>query len=207
MRPIPCVGLCGLLCAALTGSGQEYGTTAGKSYISLDLGLALQSDIGVKEIGGTSQSGVDLKFDPGVRVDVAGGYHITERFGAELSVGYVFNSVDEVSGGPAGFNVDDLMQVPVMINLVYRVAADIPIEPFLGGGVGGVLSVLSLNSTTQEDFAFGYQGFVGAKYRISEQTEVTVVYKFLGTTDLEFEDFETDGSLTHAFAVGLRYSF
>jgi len=195
-----------VLLASVAANGDEF-VTAGKSYMSLDAGVAVQSGVEVKEIGGTSVNGADLKFNPGLRIDAGAGYHFTERFSGELSVGYVFNSVDEGTGAAAGLGRNgDLFQVPVMVNLLYKVQSEIPIEPFLGAGVGGVLSVFSSTSTTEE-FAFGYQGFLGAKYKLSEQTELTVVYKILGTTDLAFKGFETGGTLTHTFAIGLRYSF
>jgi len=208
MRSIPFVSLCSLLLGVAVGNGAEF-STAGKSYMSLDVGVALQSDIEVKQVGGSSLSGVDLQFDTGLRFDIASGYHFTERFAAELSVGYVFNSVDAVTGAaPAGFGVDaDLFQLPVMVNLLYKVQSELPIEPFLGGGAGGVLSVFSNSNATREEFSFGYQGFVGLKYRMTPRTEFTAVYKILGTTDLVFEGFETGGTLTHTFAIGVRCSF
>ena len=204
----PFVSVCSLLLVTISGSGEEF-NTAGKSYLSFDIGVALQSDLQVKQVGGNSLNGVDLQFDTGLRFDIASGYHFTERFGAELSVGYVFNSVDGVTGvAPPGFGVDaDLFQVPVMVNLIYKVRSELPIEPFLGGGAGGVLSVFSDSTGTREEFAFGYQGFVGAKYRLSPRTEFTAVYKILGTTDLVFAGFETGGTLTHTFAIGVRCSF
>jgi len=130
----PFVSVCSLLLVTISGSGEEF-NTAGKSYLSFDIGVALQSDLQVKQVGGNSLNGVDLQFDTGLRFDIASGYHFTERFGAELSVGYVFNSVDGVTGvAPPGFGVDaDLFQVPVMVNLIYKVRSELP-RTFPGRG-------------------------------------------------------------------------
>jgi opacity protein-like surface antigen len=203
------VSLCSWLFAAFVCLGQDEGSVKGKSYFSLDIGPTLQSDLEVRSVAGDPADGVSINFDPGVRFDVGWGYHVTEHFGAELSLGIMYNAVDSVSGsGLGGFGSEvDLFQVPIMVNALYKVRSDIPIEPFFGVGLGGVFSVISNSSTSEDEFAFGYQGFLGLKYKLSSQTELTAVYKILGTTDLDFTAFETKGILAHTLALGFRCSF
>jgi OOP family OmpA-OmpF porin len=103
--------------------------------------------------------------------------------------------------------VDGGFQIPVMVNGIYHIPLDLPIKPFVGAGVGGVLSIASDDVDSEEAFAFGYQGLIGAKYQITDRAELGAVYKILGTTDLEFDTFETKGSLAHMLALAFTYKF
>src|SRR5437763_521320 len=60
---------------------------------------------------------------------------------------------------------------------------------------------------TQSAVSFGYQGFAGATYEINDRMEVGLVYKFLGTTDQEFDDFKIEGTRTHTLGVSFMYRF
>ena len=57
------------------------------------------------------------------------------------------------------------------------------------------------------DFTFGYQGSLGLKYAISENCDLGIAYKFLGTSDHDMGRFGTDGTLTHSLLATLTFRF
>src|SRR5437667_8314230 len=184
-------------------------------FIGADAGVSLQQDVDLKEFLGTPLSGAKIEFDPGLRFDVLGGYRFTDQLSVILEAGYIFNSVKSIAGTPLSGSGGDinLHQVPILANVSYTFALNCPIKPFFGGGVGGVFSVAEFSGAasglpsgdSQNASAFGYQGFAGARYELNDRIELGLVYKFLGTTDADFDDFKTDGTKTHTIAVSFIY--
>jgi len=164
------------------------------------------------------------KFDPGFRVDLAGGYNISDAFALELEVGVLYNpfdikgdldgriEVDNISYGyfHSGGKIKDLdlWQIPMLINGVYTFQTDSKFKPFLGVGVGGIFTIMDGDAISSEsDFTFAYQGMAGLNYELSECVDLGLAYKFLGTLDQEFDDVETDPILSHSFLLSLTWRF
>src|SRR5438128_7939009 len=195
----------------------EEASRANKWFVGADVGLALQQDVDVKEALGTPVSGAKIEFDPGVRFDVVGGYHFTDQLSVTLEAGYTFNSLKSIAGTTlSGSGGDiDFNQFPILANVSYTFPLEARIKPFIGAGLGGVFGVADFSGTaaglpsgdTQSAVSFGYQGFAGARYEINDRMEVGLLYKFLGTTDQEFDDFKIEGTRTHTLGVSFLYRF
>jgi hypothetical protein len=66
----------GLMCMASNVLAQDV---PGRWYLGLDTGLALQQDITIEGTGGER-----LSFDPGFRLGLSGGVHLSQSWKAEL---------------------------------------------------------------------------------------------------------------------------
>src|ERR1051326_9154067 len=62
-------------------------------------------------------SGVEIKYDPGLRLSAAGGYHFCSYFSAELESGVIYNNIDSITGSP---DTDaSLANIPILCNAVF----------------------------------------------------------------------------------------
>jgi len=201
------------LAACVTMQGQALGDQ-GQIFGRLDLGANFMHDL---EVEG---AGVDLEFDTGVRFDIAGGYKITDAFAVELEVGFAYNSLDSLSfhyGPEFGADISDhgldldLYQIPMMVNLSYTIPLNSRIKPFIGVGAGGLVAIASAEIYGFKDeesaFAFAYQAFAGVNYQISNNVDIGVIYRFMGSSDLDFDSFETDGIGAHMIGLNLEWRF
>ncbi len=201
------------LAACATMQGQALGDQ-GQVYGRFDAGANLMNDL---EVDG---AGLDLDFDTGMRFDFAGGYKITDAFAVELEVGFACNSVDsfgfyygqDYDADISDYGLDlDLYQIPMLVNLSYTIPLNSPIRPFIGVGAGGLAAIASAEMYRFEEeesaFAFAYQAFAGINYRVSDNFDIGVIYKFMGSSDLEFDSFETDGIGAHMIGINLEWRF
>lgn len=164
------------------------------------------------------------KFDPGFRVDLVGGYNISEAVALELEVGLIYNPFDVKYKAYGTFTVDDLVydswsysdkikdldlwQIPILLNGVYTFQTESKLKPFLGVGVGGIFTIVDGDEWgSDSDFTFAYQGMAGLNYELSECVDVGLAYKFLGTLDHKFDDVKTDPILSHSFLASLTWRF
>jgi opacity protein-like surface antigen len=161
----------------------------GKWYFRGDLGTSLAMETDVDEFLGPV-SGVEVDFDPGLRLGVAGGYRITPWLAVELESGVLFNSVNEVGGR----SIDaSLTQVPFMGNVVVQCNNFNRWVPFVGIGAGGVSSILDIDEQVEvgegtlfvdgneADIVFAYHAFGGVRYEFNDRMGVGLVYRFMGT--------------------------
>ena len=197
-----------LMCTAWNLFSQEL---PGQWYLGLDTGAVLQQEI-------TIQDGGKLTFDPGFRLDVSGGVHLSQSWKAELELGFLYNSVR--SGGESlksqswmGFGWtqskgQDFVQVPMMANVTYTLPLQGPIRAYGGAGIGGVYSVLWQDIlASKEGLAFGYQVILGLKYALNEDLDLGLSYKFLGTTEHELGATKVDGTIAHSILAAVTFKF
>jgi opacity protein-like surface antigen len=217
-----------------------------KAFFSMDAGVSLLQDIEIKQTGdialpfsgsaGTITRDVfgvsvpssitshtitidkpKLSLDPGFRVDMIGGYNITDSIAIEVEAGVLYNSFDKISlsgtvdGVPFAVSQKlsdmNLWQVPILLNGVYTFQLDSKFKPFLGAGAGGIFTIVEGNNDSENDFTFAYQGMAGVKYQISESMDIGVTYKFLGTLDHKFADVKTDAIFSHSILAALTVKF
>ena len=205
---------CILLLIALAGvcqtppafSSDAPADGAGRFYFTADAGAVWLENVGFRNSAGSGT----FRFDPGFRLDVAGGYQFTPSLSVEVETGLTINRVRTFT---SDFSEEDsvyLLQVPLLANVTCRIPTRSPLKPFLGAGVGGVHTSLenwSLFSDefNGEDFTFGFQGFAGLRWQISEKTELGLAYKFLGTTDHSLEHME--GTRSHSAVISFAIRF
>lgn len=182
-------------------------------YLSIDAGVNIVNDIDFDAFGGSAT----LELDPGFRGSVAGGYRFTPMIAAELETGFLFNSVDQISGPGGSASIDDTVfsQVPILANVIFRFENSSPFTPFVGAGAGGVASFLSVDDGTTDDsdsdFVFAWQLQAGVHYKISDTMSAGLTYKYLGTDgpgfDIEGVEFEVDSVHNHAIMGSFNWSF
>jgi opacity protein-like surface antigen len=138
-----------------------------------------------------------VKFTPGGRLDSGFGYHLT----------------DSVGGNGGGGDGLGFYQLPVLANVVFRLPTRSRFKPFIGAGVGGVLTRLDdgnlFHTHSDEDFGFAGQGFAGVRYQLSSKVELGLIYKCLGTTKRFFDSFgvRMEGSQTQSLSASVSVKF
>ena len=211
---IACCSLAGLsLLVAGTARGQETGF-----YVRADAGPALTDDVKVRDFLGTPNAG-KLKFDTGVRFDIAGGYSMTKWLDAEFETGVIRNYIKDQHNS-------SLSSVPMMVNLTFKAPVTDRIVPFIGGGAGGVISVLDADDLggvvegTDSTAVFGWQGFGGVRVFINDHFSVNLAYRYLESQSpswdvrpdrfIGFNDtrkIQLDHIRSHAIVLGADFHF
>jgi opacity protein-like surface antigen len=192
-------------------------------YVRMDVGPALSADLDLKEFFEVPVAGRKVKFDPGYRLGLAGGYRFTEWLGGELETGVIYSPVKSVTGAFAADMA--LWQVPVLGNVVFEYRNETALVPFIGGGAGFSVSTVDTErfrlgdtfvSGSSTDVVFAYQGFAGVRYDFNRNLGLSLFYKYLATTDPSWEpewQFHTHGRMrlespqTHSVSLALSYHF
>ncbi len=187
-------------------SAEPAADLAGRFYLTAHGGVAWLENVGFRNDTGSGT----FRFDPGARLDVAGGYLLTPSLGVEVETGLTVNHVRGFSGGFFDENSVYLLQIPILANVQWRIPTHSRLKPFIGAGIGGVYSRLEnwsilSDESTGDDFTFGFQGVAGLRYQINPGTELGVAYKFLGTTDHRLEHM--DGTRSHSVLFSFSMKF
>ena len=180
-------------------------------YVRAEAGAVHMQDLQVNV--GTQE---EFKFNTGVRADLVVGYKFSRHWSTELDCGVIWNSFDKY--GDYSFSASrqaDLYQIPIMVNYLYRLPIKGSFEGFLGAGIGAVVSVFHINDAglnfQDSDVAFGGQAMAGLNYHLSRQVDLSLAYKFLGTTSHKWSDegfyTQTDGTLTHSLMLGVSVKY
>lgn len=108
---------------------------------------------------------------------------------------------------PDEFFVGDGSVFGGMANIVYTINTNSRWHPRIGGGVGyGRITFDIDNAFDDSDGGLAYQGFVGVGYQLSEQLEIQVNGRYLGLSNVDFDDsrFATNAQFDSlAATVGL----
>jgi opacity protein-like surface antigen len=185
-------------------------STAPDIYLEGDAGPLYMQDMQVHV--GTKEK---FKFDLGTRFDLVLGYKFAQSWSAELDCGVIWNAIDKYGAGSFSGTKADLYQFPVMVNYLYWLPIKGPLEGFVGAGVGLVVGDFHIADVAQDfkdtDATFGYQALAGLKYHLCSQVDLTLAYKFLGTTSHKWIDgdfyTQTQGSLTHSVMLGVAVKY
>jgi opacity protein-like surface antigen len=167
----------------------------------------LQVNVGTQE---------KFKFNTGARADLVVGYKFSRSWSTELDCGVIWNSFDKY--GDYSFSASkqaDLYQIPIMVNYLYRLPIGHSFEGFLGAGIGAVVTVFHINDSGlnfhDSDVTFGGQGMAGLNYHLSRVVDLSLAYKFLGTTSHKWTDqgfyTQTDGTMSHSLMLGVSVKY
>ena len=190
-------------------------------YFRGGIGPALAHETDIKEFLGPT-SGLKVKYDPGLRVSVAGGYQFCRFFSGELETGVIYNSIKSITTSP---DTDaSVGHVPVLCNAVFYFPFESRFVPYWGIGAGGVSSVLDINHATirnvslhgdDADVVWAAQAFAGFRYEFNDQMGVGFGYKFLATGQPRWDvtsaggsgGIEFDHARTHSFLAEFTLKF
>jgi opacity protein-like surface antigen len=169
--------------------------------LSVDAGVNLMGDV---DVGGTTG-----ELDPGFRVDADLGYRLNSYTGIGFEIGYLFNEVKDARDG------ETYSQVPILATITFRYEKTSRWVPYIAFGVGGVWGILDSNYDSSDSFAFAWQVEAGLRYKFSDSVSLGLIYKYLGTSDQEFEFADDEGLVTvtassinnHLIGLGLIWNF
>ena len=185
--------ICLVVCAAVgLLSARSAFAQNSTVYFRGGIGPALTERTDMTEFfGPTSQR---VKFDPGVRLNLAGGFQVADWATVELEMGFLGNSIKSISG--SGNPDADLVNVPFLVNGVFQFRTDSGFTPYVGVGAGFSAAVLTLDNTTingvaldgsDSDLVFAGQFFAGFRYEFNDRMSVGAAYKFFFTGEPEWE--------------------
>jgi len=183
----------------------------GGFYLGGNAGIAYGSDID----GKSPASSFTNKLDPGLSLGLEAGYGFeTLRLEGELihqKLGY-----DKIQA-PTGAYVPasgDMIGLSFLLNGYYDFAKESTLAPFVGVGLGlskvevddlhaqGWTSKLSVDDTV-----FTYQISAGVGYALTETVTIDGRYRYLATSDPEFEGDVVYEFASHSVLIGIRFAF
>jgi len=159
--------------------------------------------------------------DPGYAILGQVGYGFG-KVRLEGEIGWRQNEInkyrDDFGAAKANGNISG---VSIMGNVYYDFVNSSKFTPYIGGGIGGIdvnfdnLKAGGVPVTNDGDFQFAYQAIAGVSYAVNEQLSVKADYRYLGTTDGNFNtstQFAGGGPAkgsyeSHSVLVGFTWKF
>lgn len=207
--------------AIAPGAGAQW-------YVSGNVGAALLDDADTTDTLGAASATFESSFDAGVGITGAVG-HSFAAFRIEGEISYRQNDLDEaevssITVGGTTIGVvgtlaleGDISALGFMANGWYDFDTGSKWVPSVGAGIGVVNLSLDIESVggaatvfDESDTVFAFQAAAEIGYQVMPSTIVGVSYRFLGTSDPDFEaGGETIESeyLSHNIMVGVRHKF
>lgn len=190
-------------------AGEERGFYAGA-----DLGGAIAESTSLREFPDATPGG-DVKFHPGARLSLNGGYRFNNWVSLGAETGLIVNEAKAAD--------ITLSQTPFLANVEFRMPNKSPIEPYIGGGPGVSVSVIALDDDglnsgsnvdgSAGDAVFAWQAYAGVRYKINETMSVGVVYKYFEadapTWDVggTSQDIRFGRAHVHSFSASFLWNF
>ncbi len=167
-------------------------------------------DLGSSFVRSTHLVGYDdyesgrIKFDPGVRLDLAVGYDLIGTLAVGFETGFVGNQTELLTVG--GWTTDaGLYQVPLLGTVTWRIPTGTKLHPFVGAAVGGVDTILIdydfFSGSSDDDLGLAWQATAGCRYELSPRMELGIAYKYLGATERRFPELEAKLGSTHTHSI------
>ena len=182
--------------------------------------------------GGVISSRMDANYDDGVGLSAEVGRHfdnVVPGLRGSLELSYTkaevdnFEMADPVNGGTSTIiGGGDIENIAVFANAYYDFDVDlgVPIQPYVGAGIGFTQVEVAYNTTTagvttpffdDDDTRFAYQAKAGASYQVGPNTDLFAEYTYRASEELTFGD-RTSGEYTidndqHLVGLGLRMRF
>jgi len=209
---------CQALLAGGTGLILVFSAMAEEEYqgpfVGADFGIALTSDTRLKEFPGVSGRH-NVRFDPGARLSLDGGWRFTDWFRAGGEFGVISHSI---KGADAS-----LVEFPLMANLEFQIPNKSRVVPFFGGGPGVSISVFDIDHDnlaggdfvdgSTADAVFAWQAYGGARFRINDSMSVGLVYKYFEADSTTWDvrrtasDIRFGRTRTHAISASFSMDF
>lgn len=216
-----------LLLLTLTGAQAQRRAVP---YVTADAGVNFLQEVEFRPNSSIFPVSTEAEFDPGYRFDVGIGYLLKEggafsyRYGkaifdvaAEITAGMTYNQASSLGAMDLSSNGSslELIQVPLMANIVFRFPVSERFSVSVGGGAGGLIAILQADSATaskssEDDVLFAYQAIANLHYDFTEHFTTSVGYKYTGTSNSNFKgDFDVmaDGFSSHWLGLTFNWVF
>jgi opacity protein-like surface antigen len=194
-------------------------------YVKGDLGGTINQDTSLTEFFGPVAPGTKVKFDPGFRAGIAGGYQLCEWFAPEVEVGFMENKIDSITGADRVHN-SYFANVPFLVNGKLQYPNSSPVTPYAGAGVGFSEALLSVDqidlggTSLHGDMSatvFAWQAFGGLRFRINDVMGLSVEYRYFRADPASWQADSTFGTasdtlrmgrtVTHVISLAFDYRF
>lgn len=199
--------ICGGLALLSTCSAQAQWD---RFYIKADAGGNYTRDTDLKEFFGEPLApGTKIKFNPGGRFAIAGGYRFTDWFAGEVETGVMPNSIDSITGASS---VDAVFSnVPLLVNARIQLPTWYSVAPYIGGGAGASFPVIDsdhidIGGTSMHgsdaDAVFAYQGFAGLRFKLNDRMGLSLEYHYFHADGAEWKAESAFGTATDRMRFG-----
>lgn len=167
---------------------------AHRGYINFDGGPFWMMDTTVKDVFGPVPAGSEMSFETGGRFGITFGYHVTDWFSGEFETAFLANGVKHLDYAQS-FDAN-VFTVPLMLNARFQLPTHTRFVPYIGGGLGGMSSVLDVDhldylgssfSGSASDIVFAAQAIAGFQVAISQHVGMGLEYRFLYATGPQYE--------------------
>jgi opacity protein-like surface antigen len=180
-------------CAIVLGSAVTTECQEPRFYAKLDLGGCFTQDANLEGLLGFVGPGSKVKFDPGFRIGLAGGYQLTDWFAAELEIAGMQNPIRPLTAPYVSVQSAALYNIPIMVNAKFQYRNRSPLTPYIGAGVGvsdDILDAGHIEVPTGPDypvpefqgsasqFVFAWQIMAGLRYALTERMGLSLEYRY-----------------------------
>ena len=179
------------------------------AYVSGNVGAVWVNDSDAEDDIGDE---AEFTFDSGYGVTAAVGYTFESyyTYRTEIEFGYRDNDFDKIKAFGLSLPIDgDVKTLSLMANGFCDLMPNSQISPFLGGGLGIANVEADLDYPglgSEDDTVFAYQVAAGVSFAASENVNIDVQYRFMGTADPDFGVIEAEYQ-THNAMIGMRFGF
>jgi opacity protein-like surface antigen len=205
------------------------GTTAAQNaptgfYVKGDIGMSFVQDTELEAFFDENVDGIELEFDPGLRLGAAVGYQVTDWFSPEIEFGAMMNEIE--SAGP-GSRVDAMFSnLPLLLNAKFQLPNKSIVTPYAALGVGMSTMVLDadymeIGATSLDgsdaDAVFTWQALAGLRFALSDNMGLSLEYRYVASDEPEWEaDFAPEFASnsvrfgeteTHAISISFDFRF
>lgn len=192
----------------LSLSTSAYSAEEKPYYVSGNFGLAMFSEAEVTD-SNPATANADVEAHNGFALGAALGYDFgNARLEGEVT--YQNNSLDKADTATGDVDLsEDIDSLTFLANGYWDFTNNTPWTSFLSAGLG--VAMVNVDDNTayvgdDYDTVFAYQLSAGIGYAINETMTVECKYRYLATTDPEFDNVEVEYATQNVY-VGLRYAF
>jgi len=199
-----------LVGCSLAASGFNVSAQNTPFYVQGDAGGTLTQSADLKEFFGPVAPGSRVKFDPGFRLGITGGFHVTDWFSLEAVTGVMSSKIDSITDA-SSVHDSFLSNVPLMAGVRFELPHPMRISPYVGASAGGSVSVLDADHIdiggthihgTESDVVFAYQAYGGVRYALNDHMGVSLEYHFFSAEDPEWRSDHVFGTTTDKLRMG-----
>jgi opacity protein-like surface antigen len=151
----------------------------------------------------------DLEADDGWGIGLMLGFRSGTGLRVEGELTYRHNDLDRfnAAAGPLALS-GEVYSIALMGNAYFEPELRVPIQPYIGAGLGGAQVALDEDSldADDDDFVLAYQAMAGLVFKFGPASGIFAGYRYFATDDPAIQGTDIEYR-THNLEVGLRFGF